>query len=499
MARARRAIVRRVAVGIMSLAGLAPAYGTEAPAKQPTPPNFVFILADDLGWRDLTCCGSTFYETPNLDRLASQGMRFTQAYSACPVCSPTRSAILTGLYPARTGVTDYIGSAANGRLLSAPYTKYLSHDLTTLPELLGKAGYVSWHVGKWHLGVEEYWPEHHGFAANVGGSGAGHPASYFSPYKNLNLPDGPKGEYLTDRMTDEAIRLIRQRDPSKPFYLNLWHYAPHTPIQAPEALVEKYKAKAAKLGLDKQEAIFPGEPHPSLRQKDRPILRRRVQSDPEYAAMIENLDANVGRLLQAIDELKLRDNTVIVFTSDNGGLSSAGGQPTANLPLREGKGWLYEAGIRVPLIVRWPGAVRPGSTSDVPVVSPDWFATALEAAGVPVPVGTDGVSVRPILDGTAKAVSRNAIFWHYPHYGNQGGTPGSAVRAGDWKLIEFFEDGRLELYNLKDDPTESKNVAGAHPDLAKRLHGQLTEWRKSVDAKIPQPNPDYKPAAAAAR
>lgn len=458
-----------------------------------TQPNILFILLDDLGWRDLSCYGSTFYETPVLDRLASEGMLFTDAYAACPVCSPKRASLLTGKYPATIGVTDYIDWSNNwhpckGRLIDVPYTRHLPLEEFNLARALGAAGYQTWHVGKWHLGGREFYPDCQGFDVNIGGYQAGLPeGGYFAPWKLPTLPEAEPGKYLTDHLTDEAIRLISERDLDRPYFLNLCHYAVHTPIQAPEDLVEKYREKALSLGLDQAAALEEGEEFPTLQKAGQRVQRRLFQSHPAYAAMIENLDTNIGRLLEVVDH-----NAMIVFTSDNGGLATAEGSPTTNRPLSEGKGWMYEGGTREPLIMRWPGKITPGSVCDAPVTSPDFYPTLLEAAGLPLQPEqhVDGMSFLPALLG-AKDFDRGPIFWHYPHYGNQGGTPGSSVREGDWKLIEFFEDGRLELYNLREDIGEEHNRVADHRDMANALHGKLAAWRQSIEAKIPQPNPDW--------
>ena len=456
-------------------------------------PNFVFILIDDLGWMDLGCYGSSFYESPNLDKLAREGMRFTDAYAACPVCSPTRASILSGKYPATVQVTNYIAGAAKGKLLSAPYLHYLPLEEKTLASALKDGGYTTWHVGKWHLGDRPYWPQHQGFDVNVGGWSAGMPRSYFSPYQNPMLGDGPEGEYLPDRLTDEAIRLIRGSG-GKPFFLNLWYYLVHIPIQAKADYLARYETKAAALGLEGKDPFERGEHFPCEHKKDKRVIRRLFQSDPGYAAMVQSLDENIGRLLAALEEAGVAENTVVVFTSDNGGLATAEGSPTCNAPLAEGKGWMYEGGTREPLIVKWPGVTRPGSMCSVPVTSPDFYPTFLEIAGLePIPQQhTDGVSIAPLLKGE-KALNRDAIFWHYPHYGNQGGTPGCSVRAGDYKLIEFFEDRHVELYNLREDVSEDHNLSGAKPDVTERLRAMLHDWLERVGAKIPQPNPDYVP------
>jgi arylsulfatase A-like enzyme len=452
-------------------------------------PNIIFILIDDMGWRDLACCGSTFYETPVLDGLAAAGMRFTNAYASCPVCSPSRASIMTGKYPARLGLTNFIGGEARGKLIDAPYVRQLALEEFSLARALREGGYTTWHVGKWHLGEQPYWPQQHGFDVNVAGCGWGMPkGGYFSPYKHPTLGDGPDGEYLTDRLTQEAINLIESHDHSRPFFLNLWHYAVHIPIQVPQQWVDKYRRKAARLGLDKATALVEGEFFPCEHKKDRRVSRRVLQSDPAYAGMVENLDWNIGRVLDAVRRAGQADNTIIIFTSDNGGLSTAEGAPTCNLPAAEGKGWMYDGGTRVGLLVVAPGSTQPLSQCATPVTSTDFYPTLLELAGLPPrpQQHCDGVSLAPLLRG--QPIAPRPIFWHYPHYGNQGGTPGCSVRDGDWKLIEFFEDGRLELYNLVADPSESVNLAADQPQRAKRMHQMLVDWRNSVGAVLPLPN-----------
>ena len=464
-----------------------------------TRPNFVFILIDDMGWKDLSCYGSSFYETPNLDRLASQGMRFTDAYAACPVCSPTRASILTGKYPASVGVTNYIDASrrnhpSRGLLIDAPYIDHLPLAEKSLASSLKEGGYSTWHVGKWHLGGRDYHPDRQGFDVNVGGCSWGAPQQgYFSPWGIETLEDGPEGEYLTDRLTDEAIRLIRSND-GKPFFLNLWYHSVHIPIQAKEQHIRRYDEKARNLGLDRVTAFEEGELFPCEHKKELRVIRRLIQSDPVYAAMIHCLDENVGRLLEALEESGVADDTVVIFTSDNGGLATAEGSPTSNSPLAEGKGWMYEGGTREPLIVRWPGVSKPGSLCSVPVTSPDFYPTMLEMAGLdPVPVQhTDGVSILPLLKGVPD-LEREAIYWHYPHYGNQGGTPGASIRMGDHKFISFFEDRHVELYNLREDMGEERNLAEEMPALAQDLEKRLSDWQDRVEAKVPQPNPEYKP------
>ncbi|MEZ4729533.1 MAG: sulfatase [Caldilineaceae bacterium] len=466
-------------------------------------PNIIFILIDDLGWRDLGCYGSTFYETPNLDRLAAAGMRFTDAYAACPVCSPTRASIMTGNYPATLGITDWIDWAghihpARGRLIDVPYLKELPQSEQTVAKALQTAGYATWHVGKWHLGGPGHYPQEHGFDVNIGGCEWGSPGrdGYFSPWgiPALRGVDVPDGTYLTDYLTDQAIALIQQNggqpNGGQPFFLNLWYYTVHTPIEAKPAKIAKYAAKARRLGLDRVDPFAEGDPFPTEHKQHLRIQRRLVQSDPVYAAMIESLDENIGRLLATLDDLGIGENTVVIFTSDNGGLATAEGSPTCNMPLAEGKGWMYEGGTREPLFVRWPGQIAPGAVCHTPVISPDFYPTLLEIAGIAPEHEGDGVSLLPLLTGRGD-LAREAIFWHYPHYGNQGGTPGSSVRAGDYKLIEFFEDGRLELYNLRSDLSETQNLASQAPEVTQRLHKLLSAWRVAVEAKLPQPNPAY--------
>jgi len=428
-------------------------------------PNFVFILIDDLGVTDLGCTGSTFYETPNIDRLAARGMKFTNAYSACTVCSPTRASLLTGKYPARLHLTDWIpGHAKPKAKLKIPdWTQALPLEEHTLPRALKAAGYVCGSFGKWHLGGEDHSPEKAGFDLNVGGTHQGSPPSYFSPYKNRALADGEKGEYLTDRLTIEAVRFMKEnRD--KPFFVYLPHYAVHNPIQGKPELVEKYKAKAK-----------PDQAH----------------RNPVYAAVIEGVDQSVGRIMAALDELKLAEKTVVVFTSDNGGLM----QNTSNAPFRVGKGSAYEGGVRVPLLVSWPGTIAAGKTCGEPVVTLDWYPTLLDLAGgrrAPSQI-VDGVSLVPLLREKG-AISRDAIYWHYPHYHPGGATPYGAIRQGDWRLVEFYEDNHVELYNLKADVGEAKDLAAEMPDKARELRRKLADWRTSVGAQMPVPNPNYEPS-----
>ena len=458
-----------------------------------TQPNFLFLLVDDLGWADISPNRpDTFYETPNLERLARSGVRFSNAYAACPVCSPTRASLLTGRYPARMATTDWFGAPQpervrkNGKrkLLPAPYLDHMPLERVTLTEALREAGYATFFAGKWHLGGEGYSPLEQGFEINRGGFKRGSPpGGYFSPYKNPALEDGPEGEHLTGRLTEESIAFLEERakSPDQPFLLYLSYYAVHTPLQGRPDLVERAEKRRESLEIAGE--LFGRE---GARQV------RLVQEHAVYAAMVESMDESVGRLLDTLDRTGLADDTVIVLFSDNGGLSTSEGHPTSNLPLRAGKGWLYEGGVRVPCLVRWPGKAAPGTTCDVPVVSTDFYPTFLEMAGLPrrQDEHVDGKSLVPLLRAPEQAtLDRETIYWHYPHYGNQGGAPGSALRQGDLKLIEHFEDGRVELFDLAADPGETNDLAAARADTTARLRARLAAWREEVGARLPTPNP----------
>ncbi len=463
------------------------------------PPNIILFLADDLGQRDLGCYGSSFYETPHLDRLAQEGAKFTNAYAACPVCSPTRASILSGQWPQRTGITDYIGAPLkpedwkrNTKLLPAPYADRLALDTPTLAKSLKRAGYATFFAGKWHLGPEGWWPENQGFDFNFGGIDRGGPYGgnkYFSPYGIPRLTDGPAGEHLPDRLATEAVQFIDDNK-DRPFFAYFSFYDVHTPLIAREDLRKKYEAKRTRLGLTTEWG----------REHERDV--RLVQDHAVYAAMVEAMDLAVGRVLDKIDELGLAENTLVIFTSDNGGLSTSEGWPTSNLPLRGGKGWMYEGGIREPLLVRWPSVTTAGQVIHTPVSSPDFFPTLLDAAGMkPQPAQTlDGVSLLPILKG--ESLPERALYWHYPHYGNQGGAPAAAIRRGDWKLIEWFEDNRVELFNLDADISEANDLATSEPERVAKLREELHAWQKEVGAKLPLRNPDYdetKPSGRASK
>ena len=457
----------------------------------PTPPiNFLFILVDDLGYMDVGANNpATFYETPNVDRLASQGMLFRDAYAASPVCSPTRASIMTGKYPGRTHMTDWFGAPqpddvdggymGEKLLLPAPYVDKMPLEETTLAETLKKEGYRTFFAGKWHLGTAGYYPQDQGFDVNQGGWERGGPYGgdqYFSPYGNPQLEDGPNGEHLPARLANETIRFITENQ-DEPFFAYLSFYSVHTPLLARTDLQAKYEKK-------REQA-----PDESWGMEG-PRKVRLVQNHAIYAGMVEAMDLAVGSVLDALSELGLAENTVVIFMSDNGGLSTSEGHPTSNLPLRAGKGWLYEGGIREPMIIKWPGVTRSGSVSETPVISTDFYPTMLEMAGI-APKETqhkDGVSLVPVLK-RQETFDREALYWHYPHYGNQGGSPGSAIRVGDWKLIEFYENDRVELYNLSTDIGEKSDLSQSEPKKARELQEMLHNWRREMGARRPSANP----------
>ncbi|MEO6035135.1 MAG: sulfatase [Verrucomicrobiota bacterium] len=439
------------------LVGSAPLF-----AAEPTRPNFLFILMDDMGWTDLGCYGSKFYRSPNVDALAAQGMKFTQAYAACPVCSPTRASILTGKYPARLHLTDFIPGRAvmdDQKLLRPDFRKQLPLEEITLAEALKPAGYVSGAFGKWHLGGKGFEPMEQGFDTTF----AGNPQGGMPGSKEEG-----KGEF---EITEAALKFL-DANRARPFFAYVCYNTPHIPLAAPAEMVEKYEKR-----------IDPTASH----------------TNAVYASMIESADTQIGRLLAKLDELKLDQKTVVIFTSDNGGLHvrewKRSVKATQNLPLRAGKGYLYEGGVRVPLIVRWPGVVNPATVQTNVTTSVDYFPTLLQIAGVAISTNqpVDGQSLLPLLAQNS-AMRPRAIFWHYPHYPNQGGAPGGAVREGDFKLIEFYEDGRWELYNLREDIGETKDLAEAQPAKAAQLAAKLDLWRRNVGAEMMLPNPNWNPA-----
>ncbi|QDV09170.1 Arylsulfatase [Planctomycetes bacterium Poly30] len=466
-------------------------------------PNVLFILADDYGWMDAGFQNAaTFYDTPNLDRLRAGGVQLTAAYAACPVCSPTRASILTGRHPARIDTTDWFGApqpdaiVKAGRegakrmerfqklaLLPAPYVEHLPQEEITLPEVLKGAGYATFFAGKWHLGGDGFEPETQGFDINVAGhvrGGPYGPGRYFHPFGMPNL-ESKEGDHLPARLAEEAASFIEtERD--EPWLCYLSFYSVHTPLMGRADLVEKYKKKRDDLGLE-----------PSFGQEGERKVRQN-QEHAVYAAMVAAMDEAVGHVLDALDRSGQADRTLVVFFSDNGGLSTSEGSPTSNLPLRGGKGWLYEGGIREPCVVRWPGRIPAGATLDLPIQSVDFLPTILAAAGVAAPTGVelDGVSLMPALTSPASApgpeASGRSLYWHYPHHGNQGGFPGGAVRQGRWKWIERFGEGG-ELYDLLADVGEARECSAEHPEISERLASDLAAWRNRVNAKMPAPNP----------
>ena len=474
-------LTRRASLAILGsvfwiLGGPLPVRSAEslAPAKTETP-NIIVILADDLGWADLGCYGSKFHKTPHLDALAQGGLRFTHGYAACPVCSPTRAALLTGQSPARLQLTDWLPGQVprpGQRMVRPADRRELPLEATTLAELLRTRGYATAHVGKWHLGGDGFGPQQQGFDVNIGGDHTGTPLSYFAPYQRQGrfspgLEEAPAGEYLTDRLTTEAIRYIKQSQ-TGPFLLYLAHNAVHTPLVAKPELIEK----------------FAGAP-------DSPGTQRNAI----YAAMLHSLDDSVGRIMATLDELQIRENTLVVFTSDNGGLATIEGPntpATINSPLREGKGYLYEGGIRVPYIFNWPGVIAPGQVSETAIQTQDLLPTIAELTASQLPEIIDGTSLVPLLKQSGELPAR-PLYWHYPHYSNQGGRPGGAIRDGKYKLIEFYDTGRRELFDVSSNSGESQNLVEQMPEVVTRLADQLHKWRTAVGAQMMPPNPNYVP------
>lgn len=455
------------------------AVGGLAQAENPRP-NFVFLLVDDLGWGDFGCYGAEFYETPNIDRLASGGMQFSHGYAACTVCSPSRAAILSGSYPARLHLTDWIAGHNHPLAkLSVPDWKMkLDHERVLLPEALKEGGYVTAFFGKWHLmpngqpDFDQHYPTSHGFDINVGGREWGHPkgpGKYFSPFDMVGLDDGKKGDFLTDKLTDAAVDFLDKTKRDQPFLLYFSYYTLHSPLMAPPELVTKYEDKAKTFDNRKNEFL-----------------------DPRRAGMVEKLDNSVGRIMAKLEAMGIADNTVVILTGDNGG-----DDPKTTGGLRDFKGFSHEGGVREPFIVKWPGKIAPNSSCDEMVIGTDFYPTMLEMAGLPArpEEHKDGVSILPLLTGKSKDLGRDVLFWHYPHYHRT--KPYGAIRHGNMKLIEFFEDGELELYNLKADPGEKNNLAKKNPEKAQALLMELKAWRKSVGAQMPTPNPKYDPSHGA--
>lgn len=502
-------MIQRFKTSMMLLGIAASAFAKGAEQK----PNVLFIMIDDYGWADVGYNGSKFYETPNIDRLASEGMVFTNGYAPAPISSPTRVSVLTGKYPARNGITDWIPGYQYGlnekqlskyKMIAPEMPLNMPLEEVIIPEAMKENGYSTYHIGKWHCAEDSlYYPQYQGYDVNIGGWLKGSPngikrsqggkGAYFSPYRNPYLPDGPDGEYLTDRLGDEAIKLI-DASKSKPFFMYLAFYAVHTPIEAKPEYVEYFKKKAHKMRLDEIQPFtkdldwYKNADHKAWHWKE-----RVVQSDAEYAALIYSMDENIGRVLDALKKKGLDKNTIVCLLSDNGGLSTAEGSPTCNFPLRAGKGWLYEGGIREPFLIKYPKVVEAGSVCHNPVIGVDFYPTILELAGLPLKPEqhVDGVSLVPFLKGD-RTFDRGPIFWHYPHYGGKGDTPGGAIRMGDYKLIEFYEDNHVELYNLRTDISETRDLSKEKPEVAADLLKRLHDWRKACGAKMPKINPNYK-------
>jgi arylsulfatase A-like enzyme len=447
-------------------------------------PNFVVVLVDDLGWNDVGCYGSKFYETPNIDAFAKSSVRFTDAYAAGSVCSPTRAALMTGLYPPRVGITDWIPGRGdrNQKLATPQINNQLPLQNRTIAERLKDAGYKTCFVGKWHLGSKGFFPEQQGFDLNFGGHSKGSPpGGYYAPYKNPKLSDGPAGEYLTDRLTDESIKFI-EKNRDQPFLLYLSWYTVHTPIQPCQRHLQKFVDKKSAVGRPNRAADFVREHNG---------WTRTSQDNAQYASMVYAMDENFGRLIKALERLELAEETVVIFTSDNGGLSTLTrkGGPTACAPLRAGKGWLYEGGIRVPLLIKVPGVTETieNKTSSIPTISMDVTATIMDLAKLDTEKSEsiDGESLVPILKNPDEILQRECLCWHYPHYHGSAWKPGAAIRAGDWKLVKFYETAKVELYNLKNDIGEQNDLAAAQAGKRQELLEQLESWQKEVGAKLP--------------
>ena len=458
-------------------------------APEKPKPNVLFILADDLGYHDLSCMGSKYYESPNIDRIAHEGMTFTHGYAACQVCSPSRAAIMTGKYPARLGITDWIGAKTGetwrqqnrfDKLLPAENNDHLPFEDISLAEAFKAQGYKTFFAGKWHIGSEGSYPEDHGFDINKGGWEKGSPiGGFFSPWTNPRLDNGKAGDNLSMRLGKETAKFI-QENKEGPFLAYLSFYAVHGPIQTTKEKWKKYRDKADQMGL--AESGFEMERHLPI---------RRTQDNPVYAGLVEAMDDAVGVVLQELDKLGLDKNTIVVFTSDNGGVASGDAFSSSNLPLRGGKGYQWEGGVREPYFIKVPWLDIAGQKSDIPATGTDFYPTLLELAGLdPMPKQhLDGVSLVPILKG--EQIASRSLFWHYPHYGNQGGDPSSMIREGEWKLIHYWEDGRRELYNIITDVGEEQDVSKDHPDKVEKLGLLLEQWIRETAGRKPTPDPIY--------
>ena len=438
--------------------------------QKPEQMNVLFILADDLGVNDLSCTGSKYYETPNIDRISTEGMTFTNGYAACQVCSPSRASIMSGKTPARHGITDWIGAKTGvdwreagrfNKLLPPENKDQLPAEYITLPEAMKQAGYKTFFAGKWHLGGKGSWPDDHGFDINKGGWDKGSPiGGYYSPWENPNLENKKDGENLSMRLAEETVQFLKENNPKQtgqPVFAFLSFYAVHSPIQTTQEKWEKYRQKSEELGI--AETGF---------KMGHFLPIRQVQDNPVYAGLVETMDDAVGKVLNALEDLGLAENTIVVFTSDNGGVAAGDNFSTSNLPFRAGKGYQFEGGIREPYFIKVPGLIKGGEKCDVPVTGTDFYPTILDLTGIQLlpEEHADGVSLLPLLKG--ESIAEHPLFWHYPHYGNQGGEPSSVIRESEWKLIHYYEDGRNELYNLQTDLQETTNLANIYTDKVDR-------------------------------
>lgn len=455
-------------------------------------PNFLFILADDFGNHDMSSQGSSYYETPNLDRIAAEGMSFDHGYATCQVCSPSRASIMSGKFAPRHGITDWIGARTgeewrkvgrHNKLLPPDYVRSLPPDYVTLPEALKEGGYHTFFAGKWHLGSEGSWPEDHGFDINKGGWDKGSPiGGYFSPWENPNLPNVRDGENLSMRLAAETADFIKSNKDTS-FFAFLSFYAVHGPIQTTQQKWNKYQKKAHAIGL--AESGF---------QMGHFLPIRQVQDNPVYAGLVEQMDDAIGLVLKAVEEAGVKDNTVVIFTSDNGGVAAGDAFATSNKPLRAGKGYQFEGGVREPYFIKVPWMNTSGRKTNIPASGADFYPTILDLAGLPLrpEQHQDGESLVPVLEGGS--MSDRSLIWHYPHYGNQGGEPSSMIRRGDWKLIHYYEDGRKELYNVVLDIGEENDVATENPDKVKELDKELFDYLNGVGARYPEHDPQHDPA-----
>ncbi|GAC13118.1 sulfatase-like hydrolase/transferase [Aliiglaciecola lipolytica] len=481
-----------VAVMVLSICMLSACNSTNSDKKKL---NVLLILVDDLGWADVAAFNpNTNYSTPNMDKLANQGLLFTDGYAASPVCSPTRASLLTGQHPTRLSTTDFFRDQSRkhryreGKFKPAQFEEQLPTNISTIASVLGDDGYQTAFLGKWHLGqTEDGWPEHFGFDVNIGGHVAGAPrGGYFSPYNNPRLESGPDGEYLTERLTSEAINLLEgYAQGESPFFMMMSYYSVHTPLDAPKETIDKYASKFA--GTDPESEFVQVE---QIWPTDKPRLNRVKQTHATYAAMVEKVDENIGRLVDSLKAQNLAEDTIVILLSDNGGLSTAEGLPTSNLPLRGGKGWLYEGGIRVPFVISVPGSKSMGTSTSVPATSTDIAATLYDILGINDNniKQLDGDSLKAVINGESNVAER-PLYFHYPHYSNQGGFPGAAIRLGDWKLLERFEDGKVQLFNLAQDREESNDLALEYPQRVAKMKEMLHRWYEDQDAKFLRPNP----------